>query len=541
MVDHKVYYDVFTPVNFIVRTAGVYGDKDAVVYKDRRYSYHEFYGRINRLASALLKIGIGKGDKVAFICPNTPPMLEAHFAVPMIGAALVSINIRLSSQEISYIINHSDATALFVDNEFSEVVKPILNELTTVESLINICDLSDEKSLNGMEYEEFLNTGSGAPVEISIKDEYEVASINYTSGTTGSPKGVMYHHRGAYLNALGEVMETGLNFRSVYLWTLPMFHCNGWCFPWAVTAVGGTHVCLRRVVAEEIFRLVETENVSHLCAAPTVLIGMSTYAEKNDIRLKSTLEVITAGAPPSPTIIQNMEAIGTNITHVYGLTEVYGPHSICAWQPKWDKLPVEERAVLKSRQGVPYTIAMYMSVVDPVSMTPVPRDGKTMGEILMRGNNVMLGYYKDPDATAKAFEGGWFHSGDLAVVHPDGYVQIMDRQKDIIISGGENISSVEVENIIYKHPEVQEVAVIPIPDPKWGEVVKAFVVPKDGCQPSAEDIINFCRENLAHFKAPKTIEFGELPKTATGKVQKAKLREKEWKGTNRGVTEFVRK
>ncbi|HEA68062.1 MAG TPA: long-chain-fatty-acid--CoA ligase [Desulfobacterales bacterium] len=541
MVDHKVYYDVLTPVNFIVRSAAVYADKDAVVYKDRRYSYNEFFGRINRLASALLKIGIGKGDKVAFICPNTPPMLEAHFAVPMIGAVLVSINIRLSSQEILYIINHSDAKVLFVDNEFSGVVKPILNELTAVKTLINICDLSDEKPLNGMEYEEFLNTGSDVPVEISVEDEYEVASINYTSGTTGSPKGVMYHHRGAYLNALGEVMETGLNFRSVYLWTLPMFHCNGWCFPWAVTAVGGTHICLRRVVAEEIFRLVETENVSHLCAAPTVLIGMSTYAEKNDIRLKSTLEVITAGAPPSPTIIQNMEAIGTNITHVYGLTEVYGPHSICAWQPKWDKLPVDERAMLKSRQGVPYTVAMYMEVVDPKSMTPVPRDGKTMGEILMRGNNVMLGYYKDPDATAKAFEGGWFHSGDLAVVHPDGYVQIMDRQKDIIISGGENISSVEVENIIYRHPEVQEVAVIPTPDPKWGEVVKAFVVPKDGCRPSAEDIINFCRDNLAHFKAPKTIEFGELPKTATGKVQKAKLREKEWKGTNRGVTEFVQK
>ena len=541
MVDHKVYYDVFTPVNFIVRSAAVYADKDAVVYKDRCYSYNEFFERINRLASALVTIDVRKGDKVALICPNTPPMLEAHFAVPIIGAVLVSINIRLSSQEIFYITNHSDAKVLFVDNEFFGVVKPILNELTAVKTLINICDLSDEKPLNGMEYEEFLNTGSATPVDVLIEDEYAVASINYTSGTTGSPKGVMYHHRGAYLNALGEVMETGLNFRSVYLWTLPMFHCNGWCFPWAVTAVGGTHICLRRVVAEEIFRLVETEDVSHLCAAPTVLIGMSTYAEKNDIRLRNTLEVITAGAPPSPTIIQNMEAIGTNITHVYGLTEVYGPHSICAWQPKWDKLPVEEKAVLKSRQGVPYTIAMYMEVVDPVSMTPVPRDGKTMGEILMRGNNVMLGYYKDPDATAKAFEGGWFHSGDLAVVHPDGYVQIMDRQKDIIISGGENISSVEVENIIYRHPEVQEVAVIPTPDPKWGEVVKAFVVPKDGCRPSAEDIINFCRDNLAHFKAPKTIEFGELPKTATGKIQKAKLRDKEWKETDRGVTESLKK
>jgi len=532
MSEKKVYFDVCTPVNFLVRSAAVYGDKDAVVYKERRFNYNEFYARVNRLASALIKIGVRKGDKVAFICPNTPPMLEAHFAVPMIGAALVSINIRLSSLEIAYIINHSDAKTLFVDNEFGDTVKPIINELANVITFVNICDISDEQPLEGMEYEEFLSTGSDAPVLCAVEEEYDVATINYTSGTTGFPKGVMYHHRGAYLNALGEVMETGLNFRSVYLWTLPMFHCNGWCFPWAVTAVGGTHACLRKVVPEEIFRLVEAENVSHLCAAPTILIGMSTYAENNHIRLQNTLEVITAGAPPSPTIIQNMEAIGANITHVYGLTEVYGPHSVCAWQPKWDGLPAEKKAELKARQGVPYTVAQYMDVVAPGSMTPVPHDGETMGEIVMRGNNVMLGYYKDPEATAKAFEGGWFHSGDLAVVHTDGYVQIMDRQKDIIISGGENISSVEVENTIYRHPDVQEVAVIPIPDPKWGEVVKAFVVLKDGRQPNAEDIIRFCREHLARFKAPKSIEFGELPKTATGKIQKFKLREKEWKGLN---------
>jgi len=529
MSEKKVYFDVCTPVNFLVRSAAVYGDKDAVVYKERRFNYNEFYARVNRLASALIKIGVGKGDKVAFICPNTPPMLEAHFAVPMIGAALVSINIRLSSREIAYIINHSDAETLFADNEFAGTIKPIINELANIRTFVNICDLSDERPIEGMEYKEFLDTGSDEPVQCAVEDEYDVATINYTSGTTGSPKGVMYHHRGAYLNALGEVMETGLNFRSVYLWTLPMFHCNGWCFPWAVTAVGGTHACLRKVEPEEIFRLVETENVSHLCAAPTILIGMSTYAEQNHIRLQSTLEVITAGAPPSPTIIQNIEAIGANITHVYGLTEVYGPHSVCAWQPKWDGLPAEKKAELKARQGVPYTVAQYMDVVAPGSMTPVPHDGESMGEIIMRGNNVMLGYYKDPETTAKAFEGGWFHSGDLAVVHPDGYVQIMDRQKDIIISGGENISSVEVENTIYRHPDVQEVAVIPIPDPKWGEVVKAFVVPKEGCHPNAEDIIGFCREHMARFKAPKAIEFGELPKTATGKIQKFKLREKEWK------------
>ncbi len=529
MSKNKVCFDVCTPVSFLARSAAVYGDKEAVVYKERRFSYNEFHARVNRLASALIKIGIGKGDKVAFICPNTPPMLEAHFAVPKIGAVLVSINIRLSSREIAYIVNHSDAKVLFADNGFTGGIKPIINDLAKVKTFVNICDISDELALDGMEYEQFLSTGSDVPVLCAVEDEYDIATINYTSGTTGLPKGVMYHHRGAYLNALGEVIETGLNFRSIYLWTLPMFHCNGWCFPWAVTAVGGTHVCLREVVPEEIFRLVESENVSHLCAAPTILIGMSAYAQSNHIKLTSRLETITAGAPPSPTIIQNMEAIGANITHVYGLTEVYGPHSVCAWQPKWDNLPPEKKAELKARQGVPYTVAQHMDVVYPGSMRPVPHDGKTMGEIVMRGNNVMLGYYKDPEATAKAFEGGWFHSGDLAVVHPDGYAQIMDRQKDIIISGGENISSVEVENTIYRHPDVQEVAVIPIPDPKWGEVVKAFVVPKKGRQPNAQDIIDFCRENIARFKAPKSIEFGELPKTATGKIQKFKLREKEWK------------
>lgn len=529
MSKNKVCFDVCTPVSFLARSAAVYGDKEAVVYKERRFSYNEFHARVNRLASALIKIGIGKGDKVAFICPNTPPMLEAHFAVPKIGAVLVSINIRLSSREIAYIVNHSDAKVLFADNGFTGGIKPIINDLAKVKTFVNICDISDELALDGMEYEQFLSTGSDVPVLCAVEDEYDIATINYTSGTTGLPKGVMYHHRGAYLNALGEVIETGLNFRSVYLWTLPMFHCNGWCFPWAVTAVGGTHVCLREVVPEEIFRLVESENVSHLCAAPTILIGMSAYAQSNHIKLTNRLETITAGAPPSPTIIQNMEAIGANITHVYGLTEVYGPHSVCAWQSKWDNLPPEKKAELKARQGVPYTVAHHMDVVYPGSMRPVPHDGETMGEIIMRGNNVMLGYYKDPEATAKAFEGGWFHSGDLAVVHPDGYAQIMDRQKDIIISGGENISSVEVENTIYRHPDVQEVAVIPIPDPKWGEVVKAFVVPKKGRQPNAQDIIDFCREHIARFKAPKSIEFGELPKTATGKIQKFKLREKEWK------------
>ena len=535
MVQKKVYFDVLTPVNFLLRSAEVYPDKVAVVHSDKRYTYKEFYHRVNRLASALVEKGIGKEDKVAFLCPNTPHTLEAHNAVPMIGAALVPINIRLSSREIAYIINHSDAKALFVDNEFADVIKPIRKELTKVDTVVNICDISAERPLDGLEYEEFLATGSEAPVDIAVDDEYQVATINYTSGTTGLPKGVMYHHRGAYLNALGEVLESGLTHTSKYLWTLPMFHCNGWCFTWAVTAVGGTHICLRQVVAEEIYRLIEKENVSHLCAAPTVLISMSSFSKAEDVKIKRKLQIMTAAAPPAPTTIQNMEEIGANITHVYGLTEVYGPHSVCAWQSHWDELSPAERAIKKSRQGVPYIVAQYMDVVNSETMKPVPRDGKTIGEIVMRGNNVMLGYYKDSAATDEAFKGGWFHSGDLAVRHPDGYAQIMDRKKDIIISGGENISTVEVENVIYRHPDVLEVAVVPIPHPKWGEVPKAFVVPKPGCTPDAESIINFCKENLARFKAPKSVEFGELPKTATGKIKKFQLREKEWQGKERKV------
>ncbi len=531
----QVYFDVLTPVNFLSRSASIFTDKVAVVYKDKRYTYQEFYNRVNRLADALKKAGIGKGDKVAFMCPNTPPLLEAHYAVPMIGAALVSINIRLSSREVIYIINHSDSKAIFVDNEFAHVIKPIMEDLTNIKTVVNICDVSDEMPLDGMEYEEFLKTGSDAPITPVVDDEYQIATINYTSGTTGLPKGVMYHHRGAYLNAIGEAVEFSLNSQSNYLWTLPMFHCNGWCFTWAVTAVGGTHVCLRKVVADEIYRVVEAESISHLCAAPTILITMANFPGAKDVKFKRQLNVITAGAPPAPTVIKNMENLGVDVTQVYGLTEVYGPHSICKWQPKWDNLSVDEKASIKARQGVCYVTSHYMDVVDPITMESVPRDAKTIGEIVMRGNNVMLGYYKDTKATDDAFEGGWFHSGDLAVVHPDNYVQIMDRKKDIIISGGENISTVEVENVIYQHPDVLEVAVIAIPNDKWGEVPKAFVMPKPGKNLTEQDIINFCKQNLAHFKAPKSVEFGELPKTATGKIMKFKLREKEWAGKDRRV------
>ncbi|MBF0389419.1 MAG: long-chain-fatty-acid--CoA ligase [Desulfamplus sp.] len=532
---NNVYFDILTPVNFISRAAAVYDDKTAVIYGDKKYSYTEFYKRVNRLASALKNIGIKKGDKVAFICPNIPPMLEAHYAVPMIGAALVSINIRLSSGEIAYIIDHSDSKAIFVDNEFANVVTPILDDIPKVKTFVNICDLNGDKPLKGMEYEEFLSTGSDDPITPDVDDEYQIITINYTSGTTGRPKGVMYHHRGAYLNAIGEQLEFGVNWRSIYLWTLPMFHCNGWCFTWGITAMGATHVCLRKVIPEEIYRIIEKEGITHLCAAPTILIGMSSYATAKSVKLKKSLEIMTAGAPPAPTVIQNMESVGANITQTYGLTEVFGPHSVCQWQAKWDNLSLEEQAKIKARQGVPYIVAMHMDVVDPQTMEPVPRNGEAIGEIVMRGNNVMLGYYKDPKATEAAFKGGWFHSGDLAVMHPNNYAQIMDRQKDIIISGGENISTVEVENTIYRHPDVLEVAVVSIPDEKWGEVPKAFVVPKPGTNPTAEDIINFCKDNLARFKAPKVVEFGELPKTATGKIQKFKLRDKEWAGRERKV------
>ncbi len=531
MQNDSVNKSILTPLEFLNRSNLVYPGKTAVIYKDKRYSYSQFYERVHRLAKALQNAGIKKGDKVAFICPNIPPMLEAHYGVPLIGAALVSINIRLSKDEISYIIDHSEAKIVFADSEFAQKVDP--SRLPKVKKFINICDETSELLLDGPEYEEFLETESHQEVHVEIDEEDQLLSINYTSGTTGRPKGVMYSHRGAYLNAIGEILESGMNPSSVYLWTLPMFHCNGWCFTWGVTSVGATHVCLRNVVAEEIYRLIATEKVTHLCAAPTVLITMSTWPGASDIHMDYKLKIMTAGAPPAPTIIKNMESIGAEITHTYGLTEVYGPHSVCAWQPAWEHLSSEERAVTKSRQGVPYIVTHFMDVVDPSNMTPVPRDGKTIGEIVMRGNNVMLGYYNDPEATAEAFEGGWFHSGDLAVMHPDNYVQIMDRKKDIIISGGENISTVEVENIIYRHPEVQEVAVIPVPDEKWGEVPKAFIVPKPGSNPKAEEIINFTKENLARFKAPKYIEFGELPKTATGKIQKFRLREKEWQGQQR--------
>jgi len=525
-----------TPLSFLERSAEVFREKPAVVYGDRSYTYPEMRRRVYRLASALQRGGVRRGDRVAILCPNIPPMLEAHYGVPLAGAVLVAINTRLSSDEIAYILDHSGSRVLLVDTELGALVKPVRDGLRTVEQIVNIVDdvanAPSQTRLDGLEYEQFLETGGEDPLPILVDDEYETISINYTSGTTGRPKGVMYHHRGAYLNAIGECMTSGITSTSVYLWTLPMFHCNGWCCTWGVTAVGATHLCLRKVDPSLIWRLIRERGVTHLNGAPTVLIGLANDPAAAEVRLERPLRITTAAAPPSPSIITQMEELGAQITHVYGLTETYGPHTVCEWQSQWDELEPGRRAILKARQGVGYVVADPVRVVDE-NMQDVPADGQTMGEVCMRGNNVMKGYYEQPEATAEAFRGGWFHSGDLGVMHPDGYVELRDRAKDIIISGGENISTIEVEQCLYQHPHVLEVAVIAVPDPKWGEVPKAFVVVKAGASPTEQELIDFCRERIAHFKCPKAIEFGELPKTSTGKVQKFVLRDKEWGGAKR--------
>lgn len=537
MFRSNVNSDILSPVSLLQRSASVYPEREAVVYGEHRYTYREFQARVFQLANALLDQGVVVGDKVVFICPNTPPLLEAHFAIPMIGAVLVCVNTQLSSGEYRYIIDHSDAKVLFIDNEFADQVHPIIDELKNLTLVVNIYDDSFTQGLEGPEYEVFIACGATTLPQVSgVDDENAMISINYTSGTTGMPKGAMYSHRSTYLHTMGEIIESSLESDSVYLWTLPMFHCNGWSFPWAVTGVGATHVCMRHCQPKEIFKLIESENVSHMCAAPNVLLMMICYPEARHVKLRRSLKVLSAGASPSPAIIQGMEEIGANITHVYGLTELHGPHSVCAWQPDWVELDPEAVSVMKSRQGVPYITSMHMDVIDPLTGERVAEDGESMGEVVMRGNNVMLGYYKDEDATEKVFRGGFFHSGDIGVVHSDGYIQIMDRVSDIIVRGGNKISSIEIENVIYQHPDVLEVAVVSTPDPIWGEVPKAFVVPKLGKQPTAEDIITFCRENHAQYKVPQIVEFRQLPKTATGKTMKAKLRYDEWEGRDRKVS-----
>jgi fatty-acyl-CoA synthase len=524
-VEREVYRTELTPVGFLRRSAYVFPGKTAVVHGARRYTYRELEARSNRLASALRALGLRKLDRVAIIAPNTPAMLEAHFGVPAAGLVLVPVNTRLSSDEVGYILRHSGSRVLLVDHEFEGLLKPLdLGALRVVRI--------DDTGAPGDPYEDFLAGGSPDPGEPWLDDEYETISINYTSGTTGRPKGVMVHHRGAYLNALGEAIETGMTFESRYLWTLPMFHCNGWCFTWGVTALSGTHVCLRRVESGRVWDLIDREGVTHYCGAPTVQIGIVNDPKAH--RLAQPVTVAVAGAPPSPTLLGRLKELGFRPVHVYGLTETYGPHTVCAWNREWDAQPVEEQAGLAARQGQGYVVADLVRVVDD-RMQDVPMDGETLGEVVMRGNNVMKGYFEQPDATAEAFRGGWFHSGDLAVWHPDGYIELRDRKKDIIISGGENISTIEVEQCVAEHPAVMECAVVAVPDEKWGERPKAFVTLKPGHTATEPEVIEFCRQRIAHFKAPAAVEFGDLPKTSTGKIQKFVLRDREWKGREKRI------
>ncbi|MCE2405570.1 MAG: long-chain-fatty-acid--CoA ligase [Dehalococcoidia bacterium] len=524
-----------TPLTFLERSADVYPDKPAVVYGERTYSYSELRQRVNRLAGALKAAGVEKGDRVAFLVPNVPPMLEGHYGPMRLGAVLVAINIRLSPREVRHILNHSGAKVLVFDSELAPTVREALQGVEGVSTVVQVVDAAPKaEDIAGPDYEAFLDAAPEGRHFVDPESELDTIAINYTSGTTGLPKGVEYHSRGAYLNALGEVMEAGLTWRSTYLWTLPMFHCNGWCFTWGVTAMGATHVCLRRVDPVEIYRLIGERGVTHMCCAPTVLTSMysSPAAEGQDL---SGLTITTAGAPPAPQVLRTMEAMGAEVLHGYGLTETYGPHTICAIQPGWDRLSAEERALLLARQGVPFVMtAPGLRVVDE-EMGDVPNDAETMGEVVMSGNNVMSGYFNNPAATDEAFRGGWFHSGDMGVRHPDGYIELRDRSKDVIISGGENISSQEVEKVIMEHPGVLEVTVVGVPDDRWGEVPKAFVTAAPGAQVSGDEIIAFTRERIAHFKAPKHVEFGELPKTATGKIQKYVLRDREWQGRERRI------
>ncbi|MFQ5624894.1 MAG: acyl-CoA synthetase [Paracoccaceae bacterium] len=520
-------YTVLSPVSFIHRAAKVYPDYPAVIYGARRYSWAETYARSRRLASALRRAGLEKGDVVGVIAVNTPEIYEAHFGVPMAGCVLNTLNTRLDAGTIAYICDASDVKLLIADREFSATVREALCKVKNRPEVIDIVDPEgpDNGAMGETDYEAFLETGDPGFRWQHPGDEWDAISINYTSGTTGHPKGVIYHYRGAYINAVNNALEWQMPMHPVYLWTLPMFHCNGWCFPWTIAARAGTNICLRKVSGKAIYDAIADHGADHLCGAPIVLSFMMNATDEERRPFSHKCKVMTAAAPPPAAVLCGMQEQGFDVTHVYGLTETYGPAVVCAWHREWDALPIEEQALKKGRQGVAYLMEEEVVVMEPETMTEVPHDGETIGEIMFRGNIVLKGYLGDMEATDKALAGGYFHSGDLAVVQPDGYIQIKDRAKDIIISGGENISSIEVENAIFNHPAVQAVAVVARPDEKWGETPCAFVELKPGESATEEEIISICRERLAGYKMPKKVVFRELPKTSTGKIQKVLLRE----------------
>ena len=527
---NKANYVPLTPISFLERAKDIYPNYEAIVYEDRKYTWSEVYKRATRFASALEKIGITKGDTVSFLAFNTPEIFEAHYSVPMTGAVLNTINIRLDANTISYILDHSDAKVLVVDRQLHSEVKKALSKLDKKIIIIDIhdkfADQSKLEKIGELEYESFLNTGDDDYIWKMPEDEWQAISLSYTSGTTGNPKGVVYHHRGSYLMSTGSAVAWNMPNRLNFLTIVPMFHCNGWGYPWTVPMLNGRTICLRNIDVKKIFELIDKHNVSHFGGAPIVLNMIANAPESDRKKLKQKVFVLTAGAPPPSIIFKKMKELGFEVMHVYGLTETYGHVTQCAWNDAWNKFDEEKQNEIKARQGVKYPNTEGITVMDPKTMSEVPKDGKTIGEIMIKGNVVMKGYFKDKEATDKAMAGGWFHSGDLAVMHPDGYVKIQDRSKDIIISGGENISSIEIENTLAKHPSVSIAAVVAKPDEKWGEVPCAFIeVVKD--KPTTEnELISFCKETLAGFKVPKQVVFCELPKTSTGKIQKFELRKK---------------
>lgn len=524
-------YAQLSPLSFLAKAAYVYPDRIATVHGDKRYTWAEVYARCRRLASALKKRGIGKGDTVAVMLPNVPAMFEMHFGPAMIGAVINTLNVRLDAKAISFMLEHGEAKILFTDKEFYPIIDKAVKMLAKPILIVDVDDPTypEGKLFGKLEYEAFLKEGNESFEWSLPHDEWNAISLNYTSGTTGNPKGVVYHHRGAYLNAVCNIVDWEMGKHPVYLWTLPMFHCNGWCFSWTIAAAAGTNICLRKVEVQRIFELMASHKVTHFCGAPIVhnsLINAATkYADLRS-KIKHKISCLVAGAAPPVAVIEGMEQLGFHLTHVYGLTETYGPAAVCAKHAAWDKLSLEDRARLNGRQGVAYLLEEGMTVMDPETMIEVPRDGKTMGEIMFRGNIVMKGYLKNPTATDEAFFGGWFHSGDLAVLEPDGYVKVKDRSKDIIISGGENISSLEVEDVLYRHPAVMTAAVVAYPDEKWGEVPHAYLELKEGTSITENEMLAFCQERLAKFKCPKKFIVGTIPKTSTGKIQKYVLRQK---------------